>query len=921
MKDMKYNITFCIALVCVMLFTTCNNIEPPEFDASSAYGRIRVTIEGVDMTPSFNMRTVFPTIAFDKYVYAFTKAGETDGVVLTPDTNGNFALKLGNYTAAVQAYISNAGQYTLAASGVSSEFSVNQYSTTVVSVFLSGVDTGGEGKFTYTITYPADAGADLALQKLPGLENITLNYAAISAGNGITETLDLAAGSYLITVLLNKTGLFTGISEVIHIYPLLSTVYTKNYVDGDFLAKLPGAAVGAPMLDSFTADSITVYPVDPPGNGQIVEYGINTSATAPSTWQTGLTFTGFNGGVYYVFSRSAENYDYTSGAANVGFPVMVVTTTAQWNNALTVIRNGGSGTAGNPKTYPIMVRGDVAVPGSAASTTSFGLVQHIEATLKGSGTLSLNSVGSILRLDSNQTLIIDDENLTLQGRPDNNTAVVYVQSGGTLELKNGAISGNASSTNGGGVYVAGGTFTMSGGTVYGGDIGSPLANTAASGAALYLNGGTAVYGDGSNILPHTDNRSSYTNNIIPGYSISGTGTFTYDGSARIVTITPKKIASPGAITVLYNGTETPPVNAEAYTITFNVAAAPGFKALTGLSAGTINITRAAGAPVSAPANAPSVTHNSITINPVSPPANGQTVEYARSTTNTAPSSGWQDSTTFNNLTAGTNYYIFARSKQITNYNAGTASASLLVTTLQTVLPGRIEYYWVNEHNSLATTSGGSTTIIAGETLTITAQGTGYTVRQWHVNGFTTGQSGNTYAFSSTKAGMYTVGLFVEKEGKLYNTNIIITVRAKEVRTVTIDMYDAYGDGWNSGGALRINVNGIQVASNVRVSAFTNTYSFSVETGDVVEVYWYVASGSAFQTENSFIVYYADTPPVPRFYTGSTSSQSNVGPTAWSGTNALLYRLRTISGATGNNYLNGVANGTLLGSFTVLYKEE
>jgi len=60
-------------------------------------------------------------------------------------------------------------------------------------------------------------------------------------------------------------------------------------------------------------------------------------------------------------------------------------------------------------------------------------------------------------------------------------------------------------------------------------------------------------------------------------------------------------------------------------------------------------------------------------------------------------------------------------------------------------------------------------------LTITAQGTGYSGHKWYLDGVDTDQSGNTYIFSSGAAGKHTVGLFVEKDGRLYNTNIIITV--------------------------------------------------------------------------------------------------------------------------------------------------
>jgi len=104
---------------------------------------------------------------------------------------------------------------------------------------------------------------------------------------------------------------------------------------------------------------------------------------------------------------------------------------------------------------------------------------------------------------------------------------------GTFNMYGGTVSGNSAygfsivPGQGGGVYVSMGTFNMYGGTVYGSDASSPLANFAGFasgspstqvGAALYLssNGGIAKYGDGSNILPHTDSNSLYTNNTITG---------------------------------------------------------------------------------------------------------------------------------------------------------------------------------------------------------------------------------------------------------------------------------------------------------------------------------------------------------------------------------------------------------------------
>jgi hypothetical protein len=61
------------------------------------------------------------------------------------------------------------------------------------------------------------------------------------------------------------------------------------------------------------------------------------------------------------------------------------------------------------------------------------------------------------------------------------------------------------------------------------------------------------------------------------------------GSVTAVTITPKQGKSDGAITIFYNGSTTLPTAVGSYTVTFNVGAAVGWNAKTGLNAGTLEI--------------------------------------------------------------------------------------------------------------------------------------------------------------------------------------------------------------------------------------------------------------------------------------------------------------------------------------------
>jgi len=235
---------------------------------------------------------------------------------------------------------------------------------------------------------------------------------------------------------------------------------------------------------------------------------------------------------------------------------------------------------------------------------------------------------------------------------------------------------------------------------------------------------------------------------------------------------------------------------------------------------------------------------------------------------------------------------------------------------QTITPDIFLFYWIDEHDSLITTNSNQVTISLDETLAITAQRSGFVVQDWFLNGVSTGQTGETYYFSSSSTGNHTVGLFVVKEGKPYNTNITITVEAAAAvitRSVTVDMYDNIGDGWQGSGAIRINLNGINIA-NVKVSIsnsqnvpvgqkYTNTFTFPAVTGDVVKMYW-VAGIS--QGDNSFIVYYTDTPPIPAFCT------DNKGTQRWTGDNALIYKIR---GAAPDGLANET-DGALLGEFTV-----
>jgi len=157
------------------------------------------------------------------------------------------------------------------------------------------------------------------------------------------------------------------------------------------------------------------------------------------------------------------------------------------------------------------------------------------------------------------------------------------------------------------------------------------------------------------------------------------------GSVTAVTVTAKEGKSSGERTIYYEGigptsyakSTTVPQTAGSYTVTFDVAAADGWNAATGLFAGTLRV-KLLGETVSAPSSA-AISYNSITLNALST-STGQTIEYAYNGYNFAPSTGWQDGTIFSGLSATTTYYFFARSKENDVYNTGAVSEGTAIAT-------------------------------------------------------------------------------------------------------------------------------------------------------------------------------------------------------------------------------------------------
>jgi len=152
---------------------------------------------------------------------------------------------------------------------------------------------------------------------------------------------------------------------------------------------------------------------------------------------------------------------------------------------------------------------------------------------------------------------------------------------------------------------------------------------------------------------------------------SGTGVITYSSSDTSVAAVDN---ATGEITIIKVGTAT---------ITATKTADEDYDQITAKY--TLTVVKAEGRTVSIPPQfAYFVDQTSITVIPVimQTPNHGQIAEYAISTTAShVPESGWQTGFTFSGLTANTDYYIFARSKENDNCHTGKEAVSAAIRTL------------------------------------------------------------------------------------------------------------------------------------------------------------------------------------------------------------------------------------------------
>jgi len=236
--------TAAFILICLALFAACDDIfEPPVFESSAfkspgaevpaGYGRVAINFSSA-------ARTVFPTPAFNRYVFKFTPDG--GGVTLTEtkqpnESDFNFMLEAGYWHVEVKAYVNTDDTDANYAASGAEDFSVSAgpSQTPPVNIKLVGNVDGGNGTFSYYIEYPE--GTEIKVFTLENILDNTIPLFELTpiAGNvnGSTRILsgtygtEIPAGYYDLTILLENEddGAKAGASEVVHIYKNLNSAY------------------------------------------------------------------------------------------------------------------------------------------------------------------------------------------------------------------------------------------------------------------------------------------------------------------------------------------------------------------------------------------------------------------------------------------------------------------------------------------------------------------------------------------------------------------------------------------------------------------------------------------------------------------------------------------------------------------------
>jgi len=251
MKNVKLNIKsrnvkFLLGLAAAgaLLLASCQNIFDPPAEKEVGYGMVSIDVgAGAERTITPDVSTWTTLFPETNRNYIFKQDGEAlnpQPVKQTVSGTDYYILKAGTgYTIQVEAYDSavTSPSKVLRATGESDSFDVTANVLNEVKVKLHpNSDSDVNGTFGYNITNTSSLGVTYSLEKLAA--DGTLAPVSFTISYGSAQTVTLAPGSYVLTVKLynNSTNQYGGFSEVIQIYPGLTTTLPALTFDASYIS-------------------------------------------------------------------------------------------------------------------------------------------------------------------------------------------------------------------------------------------------------------------------------------------------------------------------------------------------------------------------------------------------------------------------------------------------------------------------------------------------------------------------------------------------------------------------------------------------------------------------------------------------------------------------------------------------------------
>jgi uncharacterized repeat protein (TIGR02543 family) len=466
--------TFGAVVFLLALFNACDMTGSKSEWSSDGKAVVRVLIAGLQG------RTVTPEVALQ----------DVTEWALLGGTQGETETELARFTSAADASVSiDSGTWNFTLIGYKESAAILKGSVTgqyisssamnALNFTVAPIEDDGEGTLSITIELPAGSGITEARVFKDGQLDMTV----YPVDDKVVVEGSYTAGAYYFSVRLYKgEDVYGTVSEAVYIWANLSSenTYTLTNEDLNFTYIITYHLRDGATETGYYQYTDAAVPLPAPS--------LSYQDYAFKGWYEDASYSG--SAVSAIPTGSMGNKDFYAkwGAVTQTPSYLSLAESLAWISA-NAVEDGA---------YGITINADESL---APQTLSYNGA-NVSIALDGGyteRTVSLSTTGALFDIYSGVTLTLGN-NVTLQGRSDNTTSLVHVNSAGALVMNAGSkITGNTTSFSyvnyGGGVYVDGGTFTMSGGEISG--------NTGFSGVGVYVYSGTFTMSGGA-ISGNTD---------------------------------------------------------------------------------------------------------------------------------------------------------------------------------------------------------------------------------------------------------------------------------------------------------------------------------------------------------------------------------------------------------------------------------